>query len=190
MDIGKYILISDDFLPKDIHASLLEYMKGSHCKWEDALIIGKDTPTKDNKIRKNQIKYLNNFNSDMTTARWNNLLGYLFNKGLFGYQTELNIDIVASEINEIHLLKYTEGGFYDWHVDHSKKAPRMMSIILFINDDYEGGGLRFRKNQSDEGWIAEPKANRIVMWPSNFMFAHKVEPVKKGTRYSCVSWAV
>ena len=42
----------------------------------------------------------------------------------------------------------------------SKKAPRMMSIILFLNDDYEGGGLRFRKNQSDEGWLAKPKANR------------------------------
>ena len=65
-----------------------------------------------------------------------------------------------------------------------------MSIILFINDDYKGGGLRFRKNQDDEGWVVTPKANRIIMWPSNFMYAHKVEPVTEGTRYSCVSWAI
>ena len=190
MDISKYIVIQDNFLSKNIHTALQEYTKGPHCVYEESKILGKVTPLADNKIRKTEVKYLHNIMHDMTTAKWSNLLGGLFNIGLMTYQQSLNIDINASEINEIHLLKYKPGGFYDWHVDHHKRAPRNMSIILFINDDYKGGGLRFRKNQDDEGWVVTPKANRIIMWPSNFMYAHKVEPVTEGTRYSCVSWAI
>ena len=28
----------------------------------------------------------------------------------------------------------------------------------------------------------------VLIFPSNFMYPHKVEPVTKGTRYSYVSW--
>ena len=28
----------------------------------------------------------------------------------------------------------------------------------------------------------------IIVFPSNFMYPHKVEPVTKGTRYSYISW--
>ena len=31
---------------------------------------------------------------------------------------------------------------------------------------------------------------RLIIWPSNFMFPHRVNPVIKGTRYSIVAWAV
>jgi len=29
----------------------------------------------------------------------------------------------------------------------------------------------------------------VVIFPSNFLYPHKVNPVTKGVRYSCVSWA-
>ena len=36
----------------------------------------------------------------------------------------------------------------------------------------------------------ETKPGHVVIWPSNFMYPHAVEPVKKGIRYSVVSWAL
>ena len=32
------------------------------------------------------------------------------------------------------------------------------------------------------------KTGDILIFPSNFMYPHRVEPVKKGTRFSFVSW--
>ena len=32
------------------------------------------------------------------------------------------------------------------------------------------------------------KQGELLIFPSNFMFPHKVEPVTKGTRYSYISW--
>ena len=28
----------------------------------------------------------------------------------------------------------------------------------------------------------------LLIFPSNFMYPHKVEPITKGTRYSYISW--
>ena len=32
------------------------------------------------------------------------------------------------------------------------------------------------------------KINQIDFFPSNFMYPHSIEPIKKGTRYSIVAW--
>ena len=33
------------------------------------------------------------------------------------------------------------------------------------------------------------EAGDVIIFPSNFMYPHRVEPVTKGARYSYVSWA-
>jgi predicted 2-oxoglutarate/Fe(II)-dependent dioxygenase YbiX len=53
-----------------------------------------------------------------------------------------------------------------------------------LNDDYEGGELVFWESET-----IKLKAGSIMIFPSNFMYPHKVMPVTKGTRYSYVSWA-
>ena len=68
--------------------------------------------------------------------------------------------------------------------DGNRKGIPTLSILGAINDDYEGGELVF--------WESEKivlKAGQIMIFPSNFMYPHKVLPVTKGTRYSYVSWA-
>ena len=32
--------------------------------------------------------------------------------------------------------------------------------------------------------------NRMIIWPSTFLYPHTVKPVTKGTRYSVVAWAL
>ena len=69
-------------------------------------------------------------------------------------------------------------------------VPRTLSAIYLINDDYEGGNLIFGIPGSDQILKIERVKNRMIVWPSNFLYPHTVEPIIKGTRYSMVSWAL
>jgi len=68
--------------------------------------------------------------------------------------------------------------------DGMNKGIPILSILGSLNDDYEGGELVFWESET-----IKLKAGSIMIFPSNFMYPHKVMPVTKGTRYSYVSWA-
>jgi predicted 2-oxoglutarate/Fe(II)-dependent dioxygenase YbiX len=107
------------------------------------------------------------------------------------YITDLKIlHLSLEEINDISILKYEDKGFYTWHTDHFAAAPRTLSCILLLNNDYEGGNLCFRNPDGSEEWEVEVKANRMIIWPSCFMYPHTVKRVTEGTRYSIVAWAL
>jgi predicted 2-oxoglutarate/Fe(II)-dependent dioxygenase YbiX len=87
-------------------------------------------------------------------------------------------------------LKYGEGGHYVPHVDHGHDVPRTLSIIYFLNNDYEGGDLRFHNpDKNSEVYKTVTSApGRVIIWPSNFLYPHSVTPVTKGKRFVLVSW--
>lgn len=68
--------------------------------------------------------------------------------------------------------------------DGQRKGIPVLSILGSLNDDYKGGDLIFWQNKK-----IKLKAGSIMIFPSNFMYPHKVVEVTKGTRYSYVSWA-
>lgn len=68
--------------------------------------------------------------------------------------------------------------------DGTRKGIPTLSILGALNDDYEGGELVFWEQET-----IELKPGSIMLFPSNFMYPHKVLPVTKGVRYSYVSWA-
>lgn len=84
------------------------------------------------------------------------------------------------------LLRYKDGNFYGKHTDDFRSHHRIVSGLLYLNDDYEGGELYF--NDLDE--LIKPKAGSIVLFPSNFAFAHESKPIIKGTKYAIVTWFV
>jgi len=96
--------------------------------------------------------------------------------------------MASNKINQIDLLKYSPGGKYEIHTDHYSNSPRHLSIIINLNDDYEGGDLVFTDQQENE--IKRFKLNKgsIVFFPSNFMYPHSIRPITKGIRYSIVAW--
>jgi PKHD-type hydroxylase len=77
----------------------------------------------------------------------------------------------------------------DWYTSHSDFHPIdeystvKLTLIVFLNDDYEGGEFQFF-----DGTIIEPEVGKLVIHPS--FGGHQVNPVTKGSRYSCVCWAV
>lgn len=108
-----------------------------------------------------------------------------------------DVSVQSAEIPQV--LRYDVGGHYDEHVDsealwhntHENKIEwkkvldRDISILLYLNDDYEGGELVF----PNQNIMIKPKTGMLVAFPSNHHFVHGVNPVTKGTRYAMVTWA-
>lgn len=82
------------------------------------------------------------------------------------------------------LLKYGVGQHFVNHVDDSKNYPRTVSMSFYLNDDYEGGEIEFPRF----GLQVKPEPNQLIMFPSNYVYNHVVNPVTKGTRYAIVGW--
>ena len=68
--------------------------------------------------------------------------------------------------------------------DGERKGIPTLSIVGLLNDNYEGGNFRFFKD-----YEIELQRGDILIFPSIFIFPHRVDKVTKGTRYSFVSWA-
>ena len=96
--------------------------------------------------------------------------------------------MMSSKINQIDLLKYSPEGKYEIHTDHFTTSIRALSIIINLNDDYEGGDLIFTDQSEKEIKRLKLGKGSIVFFPSNFMYPHSIQPITKGTRYSIVSW--
>lgn len=122
--------------------------------------------------------------------------------------TDLMNNIVHQVINPFYDIKvrdgecpqflvYNKGGHYTPHIDGEgiwvtpeqtkiwrKTTDRDLSLVLFLNDDFEGGEFYF----PDLKIKITPEPGLLVCFPSNHYYVHGVLPVKKGIRYSMVSW--
>ena len=95
---------------------------------------------------------------------------------------------MSSKMNQIDFLRYTPGGKYEIHTDHYTTSTRALSIIINLNDDYEGGDLIFTDQHKKEIKRCKLGKGSIVFFPSNFMYPHSIQPITEGTRYSLVAW--
>ena len=111
--------------------------------------------------------------------------------------------------NYLDYIDTTKLGFYGWngytalrfnkymknkrlppHCDHiqsmfdgTRKGIPILSIVGTLNDDYEGGEFIMF-----DDYEIPFKTGDVVMFPSVFLYPHRVEPVTKGIRYSYSSW--
>ena len=92
--------------------------------------------------------------------------------------------------SEIRFNKYSENKKMALHADHihslfegKRKGIPILSVLGVLNDNYEGGEFIMFDN-----YEIKFKQGDVLIFPSNFIFPHKVEPVTKGTRYSFISW--
>lgn len=60
-----------------------------------------------------------------------------------------------------------------------------LSILAYLNDDYEGGELYFPEH--DFG--VRPKKGMIILFPGSLHYVHGVAPVTSGTRYTLSQWS-
>ena len=189
MEIKNFIKIYDEVLPWNVLCNLIRFANISEFK--ETKIGGGNFEKTDFNIRRTYTLALSNLNNHFSNVHWFNLLQFYFDRNLKQYKIDLNIlDYDYKNIFDIEILKYENTGFYTWHVDHFASIPRTMSCILLLNNDYEGGNLCFRNPDGSGEWEVDVKPNRMIIWPSNFLYPHTVKPVTKGKRYSVVAWAL
>jgi hypothetical protein len=83
----------------------------------------------------------------------------------------------------MNVIKYGPGQHFQEHADHGWSYYCTVSLVAYINDDYEGGELSFGRL----GISFKPKAGDLYIFPSTYLFSHRAMPVKKGTKYSIVT---
>ena len=99
------------------------------------------------------------------------------------------------ELFEFQILRYGVGGNFNWHCDYgiapNKQVWRKLSLSVQLSDpkDYEGGELLFYYPHNQKPYSkVNLNTGDLIMFPSNFMYPHSVEPIISGTRYSIVCW--
>ena len=95
-----------------------------------------------------------------------------------------------------HFLLYRPGDFFVAHRDRSRSAEadvssRLVSCVLFLNDDFTGGelnlfGILEGGSWDSVGFPCPPAAGAAVAFPAGML--HEVRPVTSGVRASVVTW--
>jgi hypothetical protein len=83
----------------------------------------------------------------------------------------------------MNCIRYGEGQHFQEHADHGFSYSATVSLVGYINDDYEGGNLYFPKINLD----IKPKAGDLYIFPSTYLFSHRAMPVKSGMKFSIVT---
>jgi hypothetical protein len=114
-------------------------------------------------------------------------------QSLHEYFTDLNFSWFNSwhGFSLVRYNRYKKNKKMAEHCDHiyslfdgPVKGIPTLSVLGVLNDNYEGGEFIMYGDTE-----IKLKQGDIMVFPSIFLYPHRVDPVTKGTRYSLVSWA-
>ena len=98
------------------------------------------------------------------------------------YRNEFNADV--EKHGNYQILRYQTGGHLSMHVDDGPGTPCRVSMLVYLNDNYEGGELDFPRFNVKY----KPKENDMILFPSTYTYNHSVTPITSGVRYCIISW--
>jgi hypothetical protein len=101
-----------------------------------------------------------------------------------------NSSNLANNFSQIRFNRYDVGQVMRNHYDHIKtlftppeRGIPILSMIIGLNGDYRGGELVFWDNTE-----FKLSTGDIIIWPSLFLYPHKVNEIIKNKRYTGVVW--
>jgi|TARA_R100001015_G_C4542091_1_gene105860 predicted 2-oxoglutarate/Fe(II)-dependent dioxygenase YbiX len=173
-NLKDFIKVYDNVLDKDICKKIIKTADKS--KFKMATLEDK---VEDAKIRNCYNKPLSQeFETTIFETVGNVLTLYQNDIGSFADGAE------GIDTGYIHLFyKGSEKGKYETHIDHFSAEPRLLSISILLNDNFDGGSFCFFNE-----YVIEKKVGSAIAFPSNFMFPHAVLPVSNGDRHSIITW--
>lgn len=171
------IIVKQDYLKPGVR---LDLIKHAHRAVRKPMM--QDTPA--GRVRsRERVGYL------VDTAAIEEQLGSLIAR-IFRHQTQQ-----LAWFERPQLLAYEPGGRYITHADSDawdagtetwrKVADRDISLLLYLDEGFEGGALHFPRFD----FRIRPRAGLLVLFPSDARYAHCAEPVTQGQRHVIVSWA-
>lgn len=89
-----------------------------------------------------------------------------------------------SSYEAFNFVKYEGAGtHFKIHADHGPTYVTTVSIVVYLNDDYEGGEIWFPRL---DNLSIKPKTGDIVVFPSTYIYEHASQDMISGTKYSVV----
>jgi prolyl 4-hydroxylase len=87
----------------------------------------------------------------------------------------------------IQVLEYSPNQEYKFHHDtsndpNSKEYHRQISVVLYLNDGFEGGGTEFPHQ------TFKPSPGYGLIFPANWCFPHSGQKVLSGKKRVAVTW--
>ena len=108
----------------------------------------------------------------------------LISSALKHYAELFEIEQEIKDIKKYTLLRYSVGQQYYRHYDGGTESARSISVLIYLNDDYEGGEIEFPNFKTK----IKPKAGMMILFPSNYAYAHIAHPIVSGEKYAIVTW--
>lgn len=98
------------------------------------------------------------------------------------YAKYWGINVVYYEA--FNFVKYEgEGTHFNIHADHGPAYNCTVSAVIYLNDDYQGGEIKFPRL---DNFVHTPKTGDIAVFPSNYIYEHASLPMESGTKYCVV----
>jgi hypothetical protein len=160
--------------------------KNKKYNWSEAKVTNSETPIKKARDCVDfKYKQENLGSRDADNAELLDLHQEIYEKLKYcvdDYASYLGINVVYYEA--FNFVKYEgEGSHFNIHADHGPVYNCTVSAVVYINDDYEGGDLKFPRM---DNLVYKPKVGDIVLCPSNYIYEHASLPIKSGTKYCVV----
>lgn len=100
-----------------------------------------------------------------------------------GYSKRFGIDSALWH-EDYNLLKYSDNQQYHKHFDGTTSSGRAVSAICYLNNNYSGGELEFPHFNIK----IRPQPGMLILFPSNYAYAHIAHPITEGIKYAIVTW--
>jgi hypothetical protein len=189
-DLGAGIFVYRDCLPTsmDIPNRLEKLLDGSnqYYAWQPAYVgYGQRMPEYrdcvDFKFKKTDIEHDPSETSKALQQLWQECYDRKL-PAVQDYSKRFNINGLKYW-EAFNFIRYGEGQHFMEHHDHGFSYNCTVSLVAYLNDDYEGGELYFRL----QGLNIKPKAGDLYIFPSTYMYPHQAKIVHSGTKYSIVT---
>lgn len=179
-------------IPNDLVCSFLSYFeKNNHRLWDDSMIITNDffsdEPAHiDNEHRKakisNDTKTLSKLYSQLDNYVDECVEQYIDRYGYYGE--------ILSHKGDYGSVRYDKGSFYKEHVDignledDDDTIHRKLAIYIYLNDNYEGGILRFPYQDVS----LKPCIGDVVVFDCGALHPHESTEITQGFKIVITNW--
>lgn len=185
LDLSSYVKVYDNFISAELCEKTIESL--DDLLWEKHHFYEEGTQVRRSYENDLSISYQNSIEAtEIQEKIWHAINQYI---------TEDHRDLNKwynswNGYSRIRFNKYNRETEMRLHCDHITtlfqgdiRGIPVLSIVGSLNEDYEGGDFIM--------WESEKislKTGSLLIFPSNFLYPHRITPITKGTRFSYVSW--
>lgn len=183
------IVVVPDFVTAAERNRLLRFAQKQQRKWLTMVDVEKSTSTR-NVQKRDPGRVTQAVDMGKRAADLNSLMRRALTE-----QVAPALKVRPDTFEPPYILRYPPGGKYVSHTDGEqfdeaarrwyRLVDRDVSLLVYLNDSYEGGQLHF----DHLNFTYQPRAGELVFFPSNHRYNHQSLPIESGIKWAVVCWA-